>query len=209
MSEVDRARCRRAAAEYVDLARIATDPNTKQILLIRAQEWLKLAYSDHDAEFVALLAEFNTRQMSAAPRRSRRNSRTSSSRSSSNSNEVPRPTGSRHSPPAFHSSPVHLNDSKHAPGGTLLPRGHHVKDAAVRPRVGRSEADTLPEMRSADAAHLGRTAPSVHQPRRSPFRLRLRRHDQRHRAARVSPRAGLRPRDTARVRPFRHTTAGL
>lgn len=67
MSEIDRARCRRAAAEYVDLARIATDPDTKQILLIRAQEWLKLAYSDHDAEFVALLAEFNTRQMGVAP----------------------------------------------------------------------------------------------------------------------------------------------
>jgi hypothetical protein len=67
MSEVDRARCRRAAAEYVDLARIATDPDTKQVLLIRAQEWLKLAYSDHDAEFVALLAEFNTRQMGVPP----------------------------------------------------------------------------------------------------------------------------------------------
>ena len=67
MSEVDRARCRRAAAEYVDLARIATDPNTKEVLLIRAQEWLKLAYSDHDAEFVALLADFNTRQMDAGP----------------------------------------------------------------------------------------------------------------------------------------------
>ena len=64
MSEVDRARCRRAAVEYVDLARIATDPNTKQVLLDRAQAWLKLAYSDHDAEFVRLLGEFNTRQMS-------------------------------------------------------------------------------------------------------------------------------------------------
>ena len=64
MSEVDRARCRRTAVEYVDLARIATDPNTKQVLLDRAQEWLKLAYSDHDAEFVKLLGEFNTRQMS-------------------------------------------------------------------------------------------------------------------------------------------------
>jgi len=63
MSEVDRARCRHAAAEYVDLARIATDPNTKQVLLERAQEWLKLAYSDHDAEFAKLLSEFNTRQM--------------------------------------------------------------------------------------------------------------------------------------------------
>ena len=63
MSEVDRARCRQAAAEYVDLARIATDPNTKQVLLDRAQEWLKLAYSDHDTEFAKLLGEFNTRQM--------------------------------------------------------------------------------------------------------------------------------------------------
>ena len=67
MSEVDRARCRRAAAEYVDLARIATDPNTKQVLLERAQEWLKLAYSDHDAEFVKLLGEFNNRQLGVAP----------------------------------------------------------------------------------------------------------------------------------------------
>ncbi len=67
MSEVDRARCRRAAAEYVDLARIATDPNTKQVLLERAQEWLKRAYSDHDAEFAKLLGEFNTRQMGAGP----------------------------------------------------------------------------------------------------------------------------------------------
>ncbi|HKS64462.1 MAG TPA: hypothetical protein VJT13_22360 [Xanthobacteraceae bacterium] len=63
MSGFDRARCREAAAECVDLARIATDTNTKQILLDRAQEWLKLAYSDHDAEFTKLLGEFNTRQM--------------------------------------------------------------------------------------------------------------------------------------------------
>ena len=63
MSEFDRARCRQAAAEHVDLARIATDPNTKQVLLERAQEWLKLAYSDHDAEFAKLLGEFNTREM--------------------------------------------------------------------------------------------------------------------------------------------------
>ena len=63
MPGFDRARCREAAAECVDLARIATDTNTKQILLDRAQEWLKLAYSDHDAEFTKLLGEFNTRQM--------------------------------------------------------------------------------------------------------------------------------------------------
>ena len=67
MSEVDRARCRHAAAEYVDLARIATDPNTKQVLLERAQEWLKRAYSDHDEEFAKLLGEFNTRQLGVGP----------------------------------------------------------------------------------------------------------------------------------------------
>ena len=63
MSEVDRYACRRAAKECIDLARIATDPAIKEILLARGQEWLKLAYSDHDAEFERLLAEFNTEQM--------------------------------------------------------------------------------------------------------------------------------------------------
>ena len=63
MSEVDRADCRRAAAECIELARATTDPDTKEALLIRGQEWLKLAYSDHDAEFDRLLAGFNTRQM--------------------------------------------------------------------------------------------------------------------------------------------------
>jgi hypothetical protein len=63
MSEIDRARCRRAAAECVDLARITADPETKQVLLTRAQEWLKLAYSEHDAEFDRLLTEFNSQQM--------------------------------------------------------------------------------------------------------------------------------------------------
>ena len=63
MSEWDRASCRRAAAECIELARIATDPDTKQILLTRGQEWLKLAYSDHDAEFERLLTQFNAEQM--------------------------------------------------------------------------------------------------------------------------------------------------
>ena len=63
MSGIDRARCRRAAAECIDLARITTDPETKQVLLARGQEWLKLAYSDHDAEFDRLLTEFNSQQM--------------------------------------------------------------------------------------------------------------------------------------------------
>lgn len=63
MPQVDRAHCRRAARECIELARATTDPDTKQLLLIRGQEWLKLAYSDHDTEFVTLLAEFNARQM--------------------------------------------------------------------------------------------------------------------------------------------------
>jgi len=63
MAESDRASCRRAAEECVALARITTDPDTKEVLLTRAQEWLKLAYSDHDAEFDRLLDEFNEHQM--------------------------------------------------------------------------------------------------------------------------------------------------
>ena len=63
MSEIDRAICRKAAAECIELARITTDPETKQTLLTRGQEWLKLAYSEHDAEFERLLAEFNSVQM--------------------------------------------------------------------------------------------------------------------------------------------------
>jgi predicted RNase H-like HicB family nuclease len=63
MSEIDRALCRKAAAECIDLARAMTDAETKQVLLTRAQEWLKLAYSEHEAEFDRLLTEFNTRQM--------------------------------------------------------------------------------------------------------------------------------------------------
>jgi hypothetical protein len=63
MTEIDHLRCRQAATECVDLARITTDPHTKQVLLTRAQQWLKLAYSEHDEEFVNLPAEFNKRQM--------------------------------------------------------------------------------------------------------------------------------------------------
>src|SRR3954462_4457011 len=63
MSEVDREACRHAAAGCVHLARIAADPLTKEALLIRAQEWLKLAYAEHEAEFERLLSGFNHRQM--------------------------------------------------------------------------------------------------------------------------------------------------
>ena len=63
MTETRRAYCRRAAAECVRLARLTTDPDTKQTLSTRAQEWLKLAYSDREDEFERLLGEFNTQQM--------------------------------------------------------------------------------------------------------------------------------------------------
>jgi ubiquinone biosynthesis protein UbiJ len=63
MAEPDRALCRRAAAECVRLAAITTDIETKEILLTRAQEWLKLAYADHDEEFERLVGEFNAQQM--------------------------------------------------------------------------------------------------------------------------------------------------
>jgi len=65
MAAIDRALCRRAAAECIGLARLTSDPDTKQALLTRGQEWLKLAYSDHDDEFERLLGEFNAQQMGA------------------------------------------------------------------------------------------------------------------------------------------------
>ena len=63
MAEADRILFRRAAAECITLARMTTDIEIKETLLTRAQEWLKLAYSDHDEEFDRLLDDFNTQQM--------------------------------------------------------------------------------------------------------------------------------------------------
>lgn len=63
MAEIDRDMCRRAAAECVELARVTADPAKKEILLIRAQEWLKLAYSKSEAEFERHLAQLNSHQM--------------------------------------------------------------------------------------------------------------------------------------------------
>jgi hypothetical protein len=55
--------CRTSAAHCAELARATTDPERKQVLLIRAQEWLKLAYSDHSVEFDGLLSAFNDGQL--------------------------------------------------------------------------------------------------------------------------------------------------
>ena len=63
MSEIDRALCRKYAEDCVTLARMTADPNTKQLLLTRAQEWLKLAYSEGDADLERALSAFNQGQM--------------------------------------------------------------------------------------------------------------------------------------------------
>ena len=63
MPEIDRERCRKAAAECVELARATTDPEKKQILLTHAQAWLKLAYAEPSAQLERLLAGFNEEQM--------------------------------------------------------------------------------------------------------------------------------------------------
>ena len=63
MTGIDRDTCRKAAAGCVELARATTDPAKKEILLMRAQEWLKLAYSSSEEEFERLLAQLNSEQM--------------------------------------------------------------------------------------------------------------------------------------------------
>jgi len=60
--ENDRDMCRKAAAECIELARVTSDPEKKEILLIRAQEWIKLAYARNDTAFDQHLAELNQQQ---------------------------------------------------------------------------------------------------------------------------------------------------
>jgi hypothetical protein len=67
MTDIDRDMCRKAAAECVELARVTTDPAKKEILLIRAQEWIKLAYAKNDTELQQHLAQLNDAQMGATP----------------------------------------------------------------------------------------------------------------------------------------------
>ena len=66
MSDADRALCRKAAAECIELARATSDIELKEKLLTRAQEWLKLAYSQTDTEFMQLLDQFNIDQLAPA-----------------------------------------------------------------------------------------------------------------------------------------------
>jgi hypothetical protein len=67
VTEVDRAYCRAAARECVQQALIVADVGKKEVLLARAQEWLRLAYANSDAELERLLTEFNQRQLQIEP----------------------------------------------------------------------------------------------------------------------------------------------
>jgi len=66
MADNDKEMCRKAAVECIELARVTTDPIKKEVLLTRAQEWLKLAYANNDAEFGRLIAGLNEGQMTGA-----------------------------------------------------------------------------------------------------------------------------------------------
>jgi len=64
----DRETCRRAAAECVQLAAMTGDPAKKEVLLLRAQEWIRLAYARSDEEFERLVGELNVDQMTPVQR---------------------------------------------------------------------------------------------------------------------------------------------
>ena len=69
MPGMDREMCRKAAAECVELARVTPDPARKEALLLRAQQWIKTAYSHNDAEFEKLLGQLNSDQMAKPAQR--------------------------------------------------------------------------------------------------------------------------------------------
>jgi hypothetical protein len=65
--DADRDICRRAAAECISLAQMTADPLKKEILLIRAQEWIKLAYAKNADEFADQVAALNEMKMQRQP----------------------------------------------------------------------------------------------------------------------------------------------
>jgi hypothetical protein len=73
----DRETCRQAAAECIELARAIRDPAKKEALILRAQEWLKLAYADTDDEFAALVSQFNAEQIQPQPMQQQQSRETS------------------------------------------------------------------------------------------------------------------------------------
>jgi len=69
MTDIDKDMCRKAAAECIELARATTDLGKKETLLIRAQEWIKLAYAKSEVELEKHVAQMNTGQMTATTQR--------------------------------------------------------------------------------------------------------------------------------------------
>ena len=67
MADIDRDMCRKAAAECIELARVTGDPAKKELLLNRAQEWLKLAYAKNETEFERHVTQLNDGQMAPVP----------------------------------------------------------------------------------------------------------------------------------------------
>jgi hypothetical protein len=112
MSEADRAMWRKNAEECVDLARITTDADTKQLLLTRAQEWLRLAYSEGATEFERALSTFNKEQMASEVR-----SRASGAQA--------RPPGAQARPPGAQARPS---------GAQSRPSGAHPRPSGAQTR---------------------------------------------------------------------------
>jgi hypothetical protein len=70
MTDMSRDMCRKAAAECIELARATADHAKKEILLLRAQEWLKLAYAKSETDFERLVTELNDGRMASVQRTS-------------------------------------------------------------------------------------------------------------------------------------------
>jgi hypothetical protein len=68
MTGIDRETCRKAAAGCIELARVTADSAKKEILLARAQEWVKLANAKNKTEFEQHLAQMNAEQMAPTHR---------------------------------------------------------------------------------------------------------------------------------------------
>jgi hypothetical protein len=58
--------CRKAAAEFLELAKHAKNPRAKHAFLTMFQEWLKRAYLRESVNLDNVIADFNERQMNDA-----------------------------------------------------------------------------------------------------------------------------------------------
>jgi hypothetical protein len=63
-------KCRKAAAEFLELATHAKDPKAKHAFLTMFQQWLKRAHLRESVNLENVIADFNQRQMSVPSNRS-------------------------------------------------------------------------------------------------------------------------------------------